>query len=259
MTLEAVAPFDLLFDGVDAFVWAETVDGEVFREAPGRRTSRILVDGRAYFLKVHVGHSLAERAKEWAALRRAPAGARQEVRALRVLERVGVRVPRVAAWGERGRTSFLVTEDVGTQETVGTLLERGGADAVTGAERVALIDAVADTVGRMHRAGVNHRDCYLVHLPLFALEGDATEIGLLDLHRAQVRAEVPLRWRAKDLGGLCFSAEGARLTPADVARFRDGYERASGHADAGRLWRRVDARVARLERERARRGERFGR
>jgi len=258
MTLEARAPFDDLFARQDPIAWARGVRGEVFREAPGRRTSRIEVEGRAYFLKLHLGHSIAERAKEWISLRRAPAGAAQEVRAIRALERAGLRVPRVAAWAVRGRTSFLVTEDVGTQETVGTLLERVGAEGVTDEQRGALIDAVAEVVGRMHGAGVNHRDCYLVHLPLFALEDGGAEVGLLDLHRAQVRDEVPARWRAKDLGGLCFSSRAARLSSADVARFRSRYESAAGLCDAGDLWSRVDARAAALDRERERRGERFG-
>ena len=259
MTLEAVPPFDEVFARRDPIEWAHEADGEVFREAPGRRTSRIEVGGRAYFLKIFLGHSLAERAKERLSLRRPPAGAAQEVRALRALQRAGLRVPRVAAWAARGRVSFVVTEDVGTQETVGTLLERVGAGGVSSSERGALIDGVADVVGRMHAAGVNHRDCYLVHLPLFSLQGDRAEIGLLDLHRAQVRTNVPPRWRAKDLGGLCFSAEAARLSEAEVARFRVAYERAAGLRDARDLWHRVDARVAALVRERARRGERFGR
>jgi len=35
--------------------WAETAQGEVFREVAGRRTLRVLLDGKHYFLKFHAG------------------------------------------------------------------------------------------------------------------------------------------------------------------------------------------------------------
>ncbi|MEL6428107.1 MAG: lipopolysaccharide core heptose(I) kinase RfaP [Planctomycetota bacterium] len=259
MTIFAEAPFDALFERTDPFGWSASVEGEVFREAGGRRTVRFELEGRSWFLKVHAPPSLPERVKEWSSLRRPPEGARQEARALAALARAGLRVPRVAAWAERAGASFIVTEDVGTQETIGTLLARGALEVRDARTRRALIDAVADLIGRMHRAGVNHRDCYLVHVSHFGVDdAGAPRLGLMDLHRAGVRDQVPPRWRAKDLGALGFSAEAAALTPAERLRFRARYARAAGIGREDALWRRVERRIARLEAERARRGERFG-
>ena len=76
--------------------------------------------------------------------------------------------------------------------------------------------------GRMHRAGVNHRDFYLCHF-LLHLEPQPTaqnlKLSLIDLHRAQSRTQVPRRWRDKDLAGLYFSALGIGLTQRDFLRF----------------------------------------
>ena len=93
----------------------------------------------------------------------------------------------------------------------------------------------------MHAAGVNHRDCYLVHvLCPEPVPGVAPQPVLLDLHRAQIREVVPQRWRAKDLGGLAFSAMDANLTRTDLFRFVRAYAGGSAAAAlraAPSLWR----------------------
>ena len=72
-----------------------------------------------------------------------------------------------------------------------------------------LIKRVATMVRDMHAAGINHRDCYichfLLHLP-FSGKEEVLKISVIDLHRAQIRAKVPRRWRDKDLIGLYFSS-----------------------------------------------------
>ncbi|MDR2637821.1 MAG: lipopolysaccharide core heptose(I) kinase RfaP, partial [Zoogloeaceae bacterium] len=91
-------------------------------------------------------------------------------------------------------------------------------------EKYALIAAVAEMVGRMHRAGVNHRDCYLCHFLLRQGAGEpAQALALIDLHRAQVRAATPRRWRDKDLAALYFSALDIGLTRRDKLRFLSRY------------------------------------
>ena len=44
-------------------------------------------------------------------------------------------------------------------------------------------------------------------------------LHLIDLHRAQIRQNVPRRWVVKDLGGLLFSAFEKDLTRRDLLRF----------------------------------------
>jgi heptose I phosphotransferase len=45
------------------------------------------------------------------------------------------------------------------------------------------------------------------------------DLYLIDLHRVQIRKKIPLRWRAKDLSGLYFSAIGIGLTRRDEYYF----------------------------------------
>ena len=82
---------------------------------------------------------------------------------------------------------------------------------------------------KMHKAGINHRDFYLCHFlmdvpsaedPEEAREKDKRPVlHLVDLHRAQIRQNVPRRWLVKDLGGLLFSAFEKDLTRRDLLRF----------------------------------------
>lgn len=57
-----------------------------------------------------------------------------------------------------------------------------------------LIQRVAEMVRKMHRIGINHRDCYichfLLHLP-FTENLQDLKISVIDLHRAQLRSSVP--------------------------------------------------------------------
>ena len=89
-----------------------------------------------------------------------------------------------------------------------------------------LIDRVAEMVRKMHLSGINHRDCYichfLLHLPFDGKE-DELKISVIDLHRAQIRNQVPRRWRDKDLIGLYFSSLNIGLTQRDIFRFMKIY------------------------------------
>jgi len=78
----------------------------------------------------------------------------------------------------------------------------------------------------MHRAGVNHRDCYICHFLLHidkpVTAGDF-KLSIIDLHRAQTRPAITQRWRNKDLAALYFSALDIGLTRRDKLRFLKGY------------------------------------
>lgn len=80
--------------------------------------------------------------------------------------------------------------------------------------------------GGMHRAGVNHRDCYICHFLLHTdrpVTADDFKLSVIDLHRAQTRATISRRWRDKDLAALYFSALDIGLTQRDKLRFLRGY------------------------------------
>jgi heptose I phosphotransferase len=59
--------------------------------------------------------------------------------------------------------------------------------------------------------------------PLLSGEQVLPALYLIDLHRAQMRAQVPTRWLVKDLASLYFSAVDIGLTQRDVVRFLRHY------------------------------------
>ena len=222
--LEVRSPFDALWEKVDPFEWLRSVPGETFRRVGGRRTFRFEHDGHGYFAKTHSGTQWREVVKNWLSLRPPIYDAHAEVRAIRRLERAGVAVPEIVAWGRRGkrrttRQSFLVTRDVGTQRTLEDIAREGVAEAW----RKLIVRDLAVLARTMHAAGVNHRDCYLTHVLVRSLAREGADLVLLDLHRAQVRDVVPSRWRAKDLAGLWFSSAPAKPRRTELLRFVRDY------------------------------------
>lgn len=231
MTLELREPFASLWAGQDPFVAVEALQGQVYRELDGRRTLRTEVAGRGYFVKIHRGIGWGEIAKNLLQAKQPVLGARQEWQAIERLHQVGVPTMTAVAFGERGANpatqhSFIITEELAPTVS----LEDFSLDWVRqppepGLKR-ALIAEVARMTGAMHRAGVNHRDCYICHFLLDTAQPVTVanlRLWLIDLHRAQCRTQVPRRWRDKDLAGLYFSALGIGLTRRDFLRFLRGY------------------------------------
>src|SRR5690606_17998429 len=119
-----------------------------------------------------------------------------------------------------------VNKEQATNISVEALTRDGRAVPPPAALKHALNRRVEEMTGRMHRAGVNHRDCYICHFLLHTdtpPRADNLRLSLIDLHRAQVRTEVPRRWRDKDLAGLYFSALNIGLSERDKLRFLKTY------------------------------------
>lgn len=212
----------------DPFVFVRGLRGKVYRQVSGRTTLRFELDGRSYFLKYHRGVGWAEIFKNLVTLRLPIIGAETEFKAIASLVEANVRTMKVVAFGQRGlnpaaRESFLITEELAPTVS----LEDYVLDVpdLSPSMRRALIREVAVMVRRMHEAGVNHRDLYLCHflLDMEALARKDVVLHLIDLHRAQKRESVPLRWRNKDLASLLFSAIPAKLGKRDVFRFMREY------------------------------------
>lgn len=102
----------------------------------------------------------------------------------------------------------------------------------------ALIARVAEMARRMHEGGVNHRDFYPCHflLHLDPPTPQQLRLSIIDLHRAQLRARSPRRWRNKDLAGLYFSTLRVGLARRDRLRFLRVYfpARCAPHSPARR-------------------------
>ncbi len=215
--------------GRDSFEQLMSIEGEVFRETPARRTLRFERDGRAYFLKAHSGVGWAEIFKNLIYLRLPVVGAANEWHGIHRLQQLGVDTPTIAAYGSHGvnparRRSFIVTAELAASVSLEKFCGRWMTEPPHGPEELRLkrwlIARVADISRMMHANGANHRDYYLCH---FLLEPSTSRLFLMDLHRMQLRRTTPTRWIVKDLAGLYFSAMDIGLTRRDLFRFACRY------------------------------------
>lgn len=224
-------PFASLWAQQDIFAAAEALDGEVYRELEGRRTLRTEVAGQGFFVKIHRGIGWGEIFKNLFSAKLPVLGARNEYQAIQRLHQVGVDTMTAVAFAERGSNparqhSFIITEELVPTISLEDYCMPWPQQPPAFALKKALIERVADMTGKMHRAGVNHRDCYICHFLLHTgepVQADSFRLSLIDLHRAQTRAQTPLRWRNKDLAALYFSALDIGLTQRDKLRFLRAY------------------------------------
>ncbi|MGI6408516.1 MAG: lipopolysaccharide core heptose(I) kinase RfaP [Thiopseudomonas sp.] len=224
-------PFASLWAQQDIFAAAEALQGEVYRELEGRRTLRTEVDGRGYFVKIHRGIGWGEIIKNLLSARLPVLGARNEYIAIQRLQQAGVATMTAVAFAERGSNparqhSFIITEELAPTISLEDYCMDWPQRPPAFALKRALLERVADMTGRMHRAGVNHRDCYICHFLLHTdqpVQPDNFRLSLIDLHRAQTREQTPVRWRNKDLAALYFSALDIGLTRRDKLRFLRAY------------------------------------
>ncbi|MDP9526535.1 MULTISPECIES: lipopolysaccharide core heptose(I) kinase RfaP [Pseudomonas] len=231
MKLMLAEPFKSLWAGRDAFEAVEGLKGQVYRELEARRTLRTEVDGRGYFVKIHRGIGWGEIVKNLITAKLPVLGAGQEWRALERLHQVGVPTMTAVAYGERGSNpadqhSFIVTEELAPTVSLEDFSIDWVKQPPAPALKRALIAEVARMTGMMHRAGVNHRDCYICHFLLHTdrpITPETLKLSVIDLHRAQTRPKITLRWRNKDLAALYFSALDIGLTRRDKLRFLKGY------------------------------------
>lgn len=209
----------------DPFRHVAELAGKEFRRVKTRRTFRVELEGRGFFVKHHRGVGWGEIFKNWLVFKRPVLGALDEFRALKRLHELGVPTMTPAACGCRGvdpakLESFLITEELAGMVDLETLTKTWKETPPPPGLRRSLIRALADSVGKMHRGGVNHRDCYICHYLTPKSGADfGRKLYVIDLHRAQIRPKVPRRYLVKDLAGLCFSSFDAGLTRREALRF----------------------------------------
>ena len=224
-------PFASLWHGKDAFDEVEKISGDVARALETRRTLRFEVDGKGYYLKLHHGTTIKEILKNLLTFRLPVLGADREWDAIHRLKEHGVGTMTGVAYGQKNwnpltRISFIITEDLAPVVSLADYCYGWSNAKPDFAVKRLIIKRLATMVREMHRCGINHRDCYLCHF-LMSLPFDGTDDGLklsvIDLHRAQLRNHVPLRWRNKDLVGLYFSTLKYPISRTDVLRFLKVY------------------------------------
>lgn len=218
------------WSGQDVFQLVQNLSGTVAREVPGRQTLRFELNGQAYYRKLHTGVGWSEVLKNLVRGRLPVIGARNEWQALNCLQAAGVPSLIPVAYGEQGinparRLSFIVTKELaGVMQLDDFLRAHPKLDLV---RKHQLIDAIANIARGLHQQGINHRDLYLCHFMLdtaaFNNEQTGSSLYLVDLHRAQLRNQVPFRWLVKDLASIYFSAMDLGITQKDICLFLQIY------------------------------------
>lgn len=214
------APFDRLWRDCDIFEKVFALEGEEFRNVKNRRTFRIEVEKDGFFVKIHRGVGWREIFKNLLQFKLPVTGAGNEYRALEKLHDIGVDTMETAAYGERNwnpgaRESFLITRELTGVISLEDVVLSGNFTPVLKRQ---FIRVLATSAGKMHRAGINHRDCYICHY-LWHREEENIRLSVIDLHRAQIRKKVPRRYLVKDVAGLLFSSFDVPLSRRDIWRF----------------------------------------
>lgn len=225
-------PFDQSWFADKPFAAAEQLEGAVYRELEGRRTLRFEHQGRGYFVKIHRGVGWGEIIKNLLSLRLPVISARNEWRAIERFQALGLDTMTPVAYGLKGgnparRHSFLITEELTPVTDLEQLTRSWAENPPPPAFRRALIRRMAIIMRVMHQGGINHRDCYLCHF-LIHTPVDYSKPPrpfVIDLHRAQLRSRVPVRWKIKDLAGLYFSSLHLLLSDREKLSFLRWYYR----------------------------------
>ncbi|MFM9965158.1 MAG: lipopolysaccharide core heptose(I) kinase RfaP, partial [Planctomycetaceae bacterium] len=245
--------------GDAAFERIFQLTGPVFRNREGRETLRVEIGGQHYFLKRHWGYG-------WKFILRTlltggfpRISARTEHEAIQRCQKAGVLTVDVVGVGERGRNpatrqSFLLMRELSGCRDLEELCQTWPTQPPAPKFRQALVNAIGNTTRRMHAAGLNHRDYYLIHLWLEqpTIEDGELRLHVIDLHRAMWHRRLPLYWRVKDLAALLFSARDCGITKADCLRFIRAYRDRplrEVFTEESALWRLVLLRSNRLFRK----------
>ncbi len=215
------------FKSIDDFL---QIDIDIVRIFKNRTTGYFEISGHGFYIKKHSACGTAAILKELLHLRQPQIGAVHEKAALEKLKTIGIDTINVVAFGQDGKLlsrqrSFLVTKEQTNVLSLETICRDWPAKPPSVKFKFGLITQVASIAKKMHDAGMNHRDFYICHF-LLDITGGAVEfenrtprLFLIDLHRAQIRSKIPIRWRIKDIGGLYFSAMDIGLTRNDIYRF----------------------------------------
>lgn len=226
--IELKEPLTTLWKGKDPFVEVEKLQGEVFRALETRKTLRFSLAEKSYFIKIHYGTTLKEVLKNLISFRIPVLGADREWKAIHRLYQLNVDTMKGIGFGQTGanpltRKSFIITEDLAPTISLEDYCADWEQTPPDFRIKRMLIKRLATMVRKMHRGGVNHRDCYichfLLHLPFDGDDESQLKLSVIDLHRSQIRDKVPKRWRDKDLIGLYFSSSNIRLSKKDILYF----------------------------------------
>ncbi len=244
-----------LGDG-DTFERVMQLEGKVYRDVPGRRTLRVELAGKSYFVKQHFGVGWREIFKNLLSLRLPILGALTEWRAIQRLNELGIPTTPAIAYGRRGYNpatmqSFILTEDLGEIVSLEDFCRDWANNPPPFRLKRQVLAAVAAIARTLHDNGLNHRDFYLCHFCLNAerLASGEVYLYLLDLHRVGIRQTISPSARMKDMAALYFSALDLGLRERDISRFLRYYRNRHLHEileGESAFWQKVANRAVNL-------------
>ena len=253
--------YQAYFDGMNRVQDYFAIEGKVYKKIKNRQTLRFQRGDKNFFIKCHSGVGYWEIIKNIAKLQLPVLTAKTEWIAIERLKDIGVTTLELVGYGVTGlnparRRSFIITLDFGPNISLESLAQMWSTTPPDITLKRTIIRKVAEIARRLHANGLNHRDFYLPHF-LLKLSGGAPDldesdvsIGLIDLHRVQIRNKTPRSWVIKDLGGLYFSSMDARLTKRDLFHFIKAYSGRSlkqlRHPSDIKFWENVKKRAVRL-------------
>lgn len=224
------------------------LSGFTVRAAANRKTMRVTLKDRSYFVKQHGGVGWKELIKNYLSAKRPVIGAMTEVHAIQTLTALGIRTTPIAAYGVKGwcaatQRSFLLTEDLGDIVSLEDICKAWVTNPPSQRERQTMLIAVAKLAKRFHGAGLSHRDFYLCHIALQrnVIVTEDTEFYLLDLHRVLHHQPVYGSAVRKDIAGLMFSCMDYGFTAQDWDVFKTYYL-----PQDAEFWQKVDKRAHKL-------------
>lgn len=207
------------------------LSGDCYRNQKGRLTQRIQLGNEYYFIKQHRGVGWREIIKNLSQGRFPIISARNEWEAIEKCEKLGISVPAMVAYGERGKNpanlqSFVLMKELAPVISLEELCRTWKASKPVFAFKQELISEIARIAKLLHENGMNHRDFYICHFLLDiskAWQKGNLKLTLIDLHRALISRKTKTRWIIKDIAGLYFSSKDCGLTKRDLYRFMQLY------------------------------------
>ncbi len=269
MYLELSDEIKPLFNGKDPFAEIELLQGKVYRELEARKTLCFEYAGKSYFIKIHRGVGWLEIIDNLLRLRLPVLGAENEYQAIKALERLNIDTMTIVAYGQKGwnparQKSFIITEDLINTVSLEDYCINWKYTKPDFKFKYRLIEKVASISRSLHNNGINHRDFYICHFLMDMsmgtenLQADNIKLSLIDLHRAQIRNNTPLRWRVKDIGSLYYSAMDIGLTKGDFFRFIKCYDQSSLRQSLSHnknFWQKVEQQGQKLWLRKQRKGD----
>ncbi|MDB5325086.1 MAG: lipopolysaccharide kinase [Phycisphaerales bacterium] len=193
-----------LFDGMSVF---EHPKIEAWRSITERENCVVDAEGtRLHIKRNKPGHT----------------GVEEEATAIRLLMDANLpTVPLVAAGRLNDGRGFLITEDLAGYQDADIAVKAG-------LPFETISNATADLAGRLHGAGLHHRDLYLCHFYIRLGEKNV-EAKLMDAGRVKpLPSWFRKRWLVKDLAQFLYSAGPLMLDPSDADEWFKRYTSAGG-------------------------------